>query len=72
VVRILEGPAYAAELAARARQEMETNWDMAVITARLADRYKALIAAKRAASGVSTAGNPGPSSPAPALQSHLQ
>lgn len=72
VIRVLEGPAYAAELAARARQEVETNWDMAVITARLADRYKALIAAKRAASGMSAAGTPASSPPAPALQSHLQ
>ncbi|HVV46191.1 MAG TPA: glycosyltransferase, partial [Bryobacteraceae bacterium] len=69
VIRVLEDPAYATELAARARREVETNWDMAVITARLADRYKALIAAKRAAS---EAGEPAASSDAPALQSHLQ
>jgi glycosyltransferase involved in cell wall biosynthesis len=69
VIRVLEDPAYAAEMAARARREVEANWDMAVITARLAGRYRALIAAKRA---VSAAGEPASSSPAAALQSHLQ
>jgi glycosyltransferase involved in cell wall biosynthesis len=72
VIRVLEGPAYAAELAERARREVESNWDMAIITARLAGRYKALLAAKRSGSGISDAGEPAPTSPAPALQSHLQ
>jgi hypothetical protein len=35
-------------MAARARQEVETNWDMAVVTSRLVEKYRALIAAKRA------------------------
>jgi glycosyltransferase involved in cell wall biosynthesis len=48
VIRLLEDPVYAAALAARARQEVETNWDMAVVTARLVEKYRALIAAKRA------------------------
>ena len=48
VIRLLEDPAYAAAMAARARQEVETNWDMAVVTARLVEKYRALISAKRA------------------------
>jgi len=31
----------------RARREVEENWDMAVITARLADRYRTLVREKR-------------------------
>ena len=48
VIRLLEDPVYAAAMAARARQEVETNWDMAVVTSRLVEKYRALIAAKRA------------------------
>jgi GT2 family glycosyltransferase len=69
VIRVLEDPVYGGEIAARARLEVETNWDMRVITARLADRYRALISAKRASCAE---GEPAPPSPAPALQSHLQ
>lgn len=49
VVRMLENPAFASEIAARARLEVETNWDMRVITERLVRKYRALISAKRAA-----------------------
>jgi glycosyltransferase involved in cell wall biosynthesis len=48
VIRLLEDPVQAADLAARARREVETNWDMAVVTSRLVEKYRALIAAKRA------------------------
>jgi GT2 family glycosyltransferase/glycosyltransferase involved in cell wall biosynthesis len=48
VIRLLEDPVYAADLAARARKEVESNWDMAVVTARLVEKYRSLIAAKRA------------------------
>lgn len=48
VIRLLEDPAYAADLAIRARREVETNWDMAVVTARLVEKYRTLIAQKRA------------------------
>jgi glycosyltransferase involved in cell wall biosynthesis len=47
VIRLLEDPVYAADLAARARHEVETNWDMAVVTARLVDKYRSLIFDKR-------------------------
>ncbi len=47
VIRLLEDPVNAANMAARARQEVETNWDMAVVTARLVEKYRALIADKR-------------------------
>ena len=47
VVRVLEDPEFAAEIAARARREVETNWDMAVVTERLVERYRELIFEKR-------------------------
>ena len=40
VLQVFENPQIAAEMAARARAEVETNWDMAVITARLAESYR--------------------------------
>ena len=61
IVRILDDPAFASEIAARARQEVETNWDMAVITGRLVERYRALISEKRAGKAES-----------PALQSQVK
>ena len=48
VIRLLEDSAYSVDLAARARREVETNWDMAVVTSRLVEKYRALIAGKRA------------------------
>jgi GT2 family glycosyltransferase/glycosyltransferase involved in cell wall biosynthesis len=47
VIRVLGDAAFARDLAARARQEVETNWDMAVTTARLVEKYRSLIFAKR-------------------------
>ena len=47
VVHLLNDNQAAAQLAARARAEVEKNWDMAVITERLANRYGQLLAAKR-------------------------
>ncbi len=47
VIRLLEDSAFATALAARARHEVETNWDMTVTTGRLVERYKGLIAEKR-------------------------
>ena len=47
VIRVLEDAVFARELAARARREVETNWDMAVITATLVEKYRALIFDKR-------------------------
>jgi GT2 family glycosyltransferase/glycosyltransferase involved in cell wall biosynthesis len=47
VVRVLEDSAFAGEITARARLEVETNWDMAVITARLVEKYRASILQKR-------------------------
>ncbi len=49
VIRILEDSAFAEEIAARARREVETSWDMAVITDRLVEKYRELILAKRSA-----------------------
>ena len=68
VIRILEDSAFAAELAVRARWEVETNWDMEVITARLVEKYRALILSKRAGPEEHT----GAPREAPALQSQLK
>lgn len=47
VVRLLEDTALAAAMAARARREVEANWDMEVITRRLVAKYEALMREKR-------------------------
>ena len=47
VVQLLEDTALAAAMAARARQEVEANWDMEVITRRLVTQYEALMREKR-------------------------
>jgi glycosyltransferase involved in cell wall biosynthesis len=47
VLRVFEDPAGAAGMAARARAEVETNWDMAVITRKLAGRYRDMVRARR-------------------------
>ncbi len=46
VLKIFEDPQAAAEMAARARAEVEANWDMRVITARLLESYKISLDAK--------------------------
>jgi glycosyltransferase involved in cell wall biosynthesis len=48
VVRLLADQERAQALAARARAEVERNWDMAVITRRLAERYHLVVKIKRA------------------------
>ena len=47
VVHLLNDNDAAAQLAARARAEVEKNWDMAVITEKLVARYSALLVEKR-------------------------
>src|ERR1019366_6014152 len=47
VVDLLEHTELAREMAARARREVETNWDMEVITRRLVDRYRQIMQQKR-------------------------
>jgi len=48
VVRLLEDAEFAGEMAQRARREVEKNWDMAVITRKLVNRYRELLQSKRA------------------------
>jgi GT2 family glycosyltransferase/glycosyltransferase involved in cell wall biosynthesis len=48
VVELLENPEKAAAMASRARAEVELNWDMEKITARLVDGYGGLVREKRA------------------------
>jgi len=50
VLKLLEDQEAAAQMAARARAEVEAHWDMAALTARLADEYRALVRRKRATS----------------------
>lgn len=47
-IRLLESPELSAALAERARALVVEDWDMAKITARLADSYREVIAEKRA------------------------
>jgi GT2 family glycosyltransferase len=47
VLALLRDPEKAAAMAERARVEVETNWDMAVITRRLVESYCELVKAKR-------------------------
>lgn len=69
VVRMLEDPEFAAEIATRARREVERNWDMAVITQRLVARYRTLISGKRSGREESAAAS---THSASALQSQLK
>jgi GT2 family glycosyltransferase/glycosyltransferase involved in cell wall biosynthesis len=47
VLDVFEHPGKAAEMAARARREVELNWDMAAITRRLEESYRELLKQKR-------------------------
>jgi glycosyltransferase involved in cell wall biosynthesis len=47
VLALFEDPCRAAYMARRARAEVESNWDMAAITARLVDGYQEIVRAKR-------------------------
>jgi len=51
VVRVLEDSVFSARIAEIARREVETNWDMAVITDRLVAKYRELIYYKRSRAG---------------------
>ena len=52
VLAIFENPQAAAEMATRARREVETNWEMAAITHKLVDSYREMVKGKRAATPV--------------------
>jgi glycosyltransferase involved in cell wall biosynthesis len=54
VLAAFERPRDAAEMAARARAEVERNWDMAAITAKLVESYRELVRARRAPATGST------------------
>jgi O-antigen biosynthesis protein len=47
VLTLLENPHAAAEMAARARAEVEAHWDMKTITRKLVDGYRVLVEEKR-------------------------
>jgi len=46
-IQMLEEPVAAAQMAERARREVEQNWDAAAITRRLVERYRHIIRSKR-------------------------
>jgi O-antigen biosynthesis protein len=48
VIEVFDDPAGAAGMARRARTEVEQNWDMAVLTRRLLDSFREVLAEKRA------------------------
>jgi glycosyltransferase involved in cell wall biosynthesis len=50
ILQVFEDPCTAAEMAARARAEVVDHWDMATITALLAENYQAAVRAKNATS----------------------
>lgn len=54
VVALFENPEAAGEMAARARAEVEANWDMAAITRKLVDGYREMVEEKRAATSASS------------------
>jgi glycosyltransferase involved in cell wall biosynthesis len=58
VLALLENPQAAAQMAARARAEVEAHWDMTAITRKLVDSYRALVEEKRAASISSSGSDP--------------
>ena len=51
VLNLFDMPDGGAEMAARARSEVEQNWDMRVITARLMTSYRAALGQKRSSPG---------------------
>jgi glycosyltransferase involved in cell wall biosynthesis len=69
LIRVLEDSAYAVEMAARARREVEMNWDMEVITARLVERYREILFRKRSGSARDAELQ---EQPTPALQSQVK
>jgi O-antigen biosynthesis protein len=56
VLALFDDPEKAAEMASRARAEVEANWDMAAITRKLAGGYRAMVKEKRAATSSSARG----------------
>jgi GT2 family glycosyltransferase/glycosyltransferase involved in cell wall biosynthesis len=56
VLAVFEKPQAAAEMAARARAEVEANWDMSAITEKLAASYRTMVKEKRAATSFSGTG----------------
>ena len=48
VLGLFENPQAAAEMASRARAEVEANWDMAAITRKLVEGYREMVKEKRA------------------------
>ena len=56
VLSLIENPQAAAEMAERARTEVEANWDMAILTRRLVDSYRQMVQEKRS-NGISRPAN---------------
>ena len=56
ILALFDNPETATEMAARARAEVEANWDMAALTRRLVESYRRLIDEKRTGAGDVVAG----------------
>ena len=50
VLALFEDPEAGVDMAARARAEVEVNWDMAAITRKLVDSYREIVREKRSTS----------------------
>jgi glycosyltransferase involved in cell wall biosynthesis len=50
VLALFDNPETAAGMAARARAEVEANWDMAAISRKLVDGYRKMVKEKRSTS----------------------
>ncbi len=64
IVELFERPEAAAEMAVRARREVELHWDAAEITRRLAESYAEALIEKRGAEAFARAVTSSSSSPA--------
>jgi GT2 family glycosyltransferase len=53
IAALFENPEAAAAMAERARAEVEANWDMAAITSRLVEGYRAMVKEKRSSASAS-------------------
>jgi GT2 family glycosyltransferase/glycosyltransferase involved in cell wall biosynthesis len=58
VVALFQDPHAAGEMAARARAEVEANWDMAAITCKLVEGYREMVKEKRSATSASSGSGP--------------
>lgn len=69
VLELFEDPEKGAEMAARARREVEAHWAMRSITGKLVESYRELVREKRGLEGRARRGQEGRACPAPTSSS---